>query len=149
MNILAKAIRIAAVAHEDQTDRAGRPYFLHVDKVAHYVSKYGYDENLMSIAYLHDVVEDCGITYGYLLAEGMSPRVIDGIRCLTKVPGESHEEYLEKICSNKDSIIVKLADLRHNSDIRRLKGIRDKDIERIKKYHQMSIYLNEKLLEMK
>ena len=36
--------------------------------------------------------------------------------------------------SNRDSVIVKMADLRHNSDIRRLKGVTEKDIQRMVKY---------------
>jgi len=30
-----------------------------------------------------------------------------------------------------------MADLRHNSDIRRLKGVTEKDIKRIEKYNKM------------
>ena len=30
---------------------------------------------------------------------------------------------------------VKLCDLRHNTDVRRLKGVTDKDIARMAKYH--------------
>jgi hypothetical protein len=42
---------------------------------------------------------------------------------------------------------VKLADLRHNSDIRRLKGVTEKDIRRVEKYHKMYLQIKEKLGE--
>lgn len=58
-------------------------------------------------------------------------------------PGETEEEYLAKVMSNKDAIIVKLADLRHNSDIRRLKGVTEKDVRRIEKYHRMYLTLRD------
>jgi hypothetical protein len=45
--------------------------------------------------------------------------------------------YKAGILANKDALIVKLADLRHNSDIRRLKGVTEKDIKRVTKYHNM------------
>jgi hypothetical protein len=36
---------------------------------------------------------------------------------------------------------VKMEDLRHNSDIRRLKGVRPKDIERMVRYHEFYLDL--------
>ena len=101
------------------------------------------DLEVLSIAALHDVVEDCGITYTELRERGFSERVIDGVRCLTKIPGESEEEYKQKVKSNPDAVVVKMADLRHNSDIRRLKGVTDKDIKRTVKYHQFYLELQE------
>jgi hypothetical protein len=50
---------------------------------------------------------------------------------------------MERIKQNPDAIRVKLADLRHNSDIRRLKGVTEKDIKRIAKYHSMYLELKE------
>jgi (p)ppGpp synthase/HD superfamily hydrolase len=123
-------------------DKGGVPYVLHCLKVMHYLKTD--DEELQQIALGHDLIEDRkNITYKKLKEMGFSDRVIDGIRCLTKVPGESPEEYLEKVKSNKDAIRVKLCDLRHNSDIRRLKGITPKDVARIEKYHKMYLELKD------
>ena len=41
------------------------------------------------------------------------------------------------------SVVVKIADLKDNMDITRLKEITYKDIERLKKYHRTWIELNE------
>lgn len=123
-------------------DRGGVPYVLHCLKVMHYLKSD--DDELNQIALGHDLIEDRkNITYKYLREAGFSERVIAGIAALTKVPGETHEEYLAKIMANTDAIRVKLADLRHNSDIRRLKGITAKDIARIEKYHKMYLILKE------
>jgi len=130
--VLAKAIAIASEKHMGQYDKGGMPYVLHVLKVMHYLKSD--DLELMSIAVLHDVVEDTDTTYEELRLAGMSDRVIEGIRCMTKVPGEPVDEYKAKVKSNKDSVRVKMADLRHNSDIRRLKGVSEKDTRRIEKY---------------
>lgn len=134
-SILAKAIAIAAAKHQDQFDKAGQPYILHALKVMHYLRSE--DHELMSIAVLHDVVEDTDTTYNDLKEAGMTDRVVKGIRALTKIPGQSQDEYLNCVLSNKDAVKVKMADLRHNSDIRRLKGITEKDIKRIEKYNKM------------
>lgn len=123
-------------------DKGGVPYVLHCLKVMHYTKSE--DEELCCIALGHDLVEDRkNITYVLLREMGFSERIIEGIRCLTKVPGETEREYIDKVKSNPDAIRVKLADLRHNSDIRRLKGISEKDIKRIEKYHKMFLELKE------
>jgi (p)ppGpp synthase/HD superfamily hydrolase len=134
MKQLNTAIRIAAVAHDGQFDKGGHPYCLHPLKVMHYLKST--DQELMSIAVLHDVVEDTSVTYAYLLEEGLSERVIEGVRCVTKVPGETKQEYRARVMSNLDAVRVKMADLRHNSDIRRLKGVTDKDIARVVEYQK-------------
>ena len=123
-------------------DKGGVPYILHCLKVMHYLKSD--DDELQQIAVGHDLIEDRkNVTYKMLRDMGFSERVIDGIRCLTKVPGESEEEYLAKVMSSPDAIRVKLADLRHNSDIRRLKGVTEKDIKRIEKYHKMYLVLKD------
>lgn len=140
---LALAIKLAATHHYDQFDKGGRPYILHVLKVMHYLKSD--DDQLNAIAAMHDLVEDTSVTLADLRDYGFSGRVIMGVQCLTKVEGQSPEEYLTGILTCEDACRVKLADLRHNSDIRRLKGLRDKDIDRMKKYHKMHLQISEML----
>ena len=64
----------------------------------------------------------------------MTKRIVDAIKCLTKVSGETYQEYKARVLSNRDAMKVKKADLRHNTDIRRLKGTTEKDIARTAKY---------------
>ena len=139
--LLAIAIALAATRHQNQFDKAGVPYILHVLKVMHYVKSS--DLEVLMIAVLHDIVEDTGITYQELREMGFSERVINGIRLLTKIKGQTHEEYVAGILTSIDAILVKQADLRHNSDIRRLKGVTEKDIKRAVKYHNMWLILEE------
>lgn len=138
---LAVMIRIASVSHFGQYDLAGRPYILHPLKVMHYLKSD--DDELNCIAVGHDLFEDTKVTAEMLRLEGISERVISGIFSVTKLPGESWEEYKAKVKVNEDGRKVKLADLRHNSDIRRLKGIDEKDIARIKKYHEFYLELRD------
>jgi (p)ppGpp synthase/HD superfamily hydrolase len=139
---LNKMLVLVATEFDGIFDKGGVPYLLHCLKVMHYTRSE--DDEIQQIALGHDLVEDRkNVTYKLLREMGFSERVIDGIRCLTKVPGESEDEYLAKVMSNKDAIRVKLADLRHNSDIRRLKGVTEKDIKRIEKYHRMFLALKD------
>lgn len=124
---------LATTSHAGQYDKGGHPYILHPLAVMYMLNTD--DEELQCIALGHDLIEDCeGITYRLLKEKGFSDRVINGIRALTKLPGETYEEYKEKVKSNKDAILVKLCDLRHNTDIRRLRGVADKDIARMTRY---------------
>lgn len=144
---LSNMLQMATQRHDGQFDRGGMPYILHCLKVMHYC--HSEDEELLCIALGHDLIEDTFATeqegIDLLRSRGFSERIIHGIICLTKYCGEEYDQYKAKVMSNKDAIIVKMADLRHNSDIRRLKGIREKDIERIERYHAFYLELKERL----
>jgi (p)ppGpp synthase/HD superfamily hydrolase len=123
-------------------DKGGVPYVMHCLKVMHYLGDSA-DEELQCIALGHDLVEDTDVTYHLLGSMGFTDRIIHGIRAMTKSPGFTNDEYLDQIKSNPDAVKVKIADLRHNSDIRRLKGVSEKDIKRITKYHHMYMELKD------
>jgi (p)ppGpp synthase/HD superfamily hydrolase len=141
--MLDKALLLATNSHHGQFDKGGAPYILHPLKVMHYLKTD--DEELQCMALLHDVVEDCDVSFVDLEAIGMSKRVVAAVRCLTKQRGQTLGEYKEVIFSNQDAMRVKMADLRHNSDIRRLKGVTEKDLVRMEKYHRFYLEILAKL----
>lgn len=129
------AISIAIYAHQNQFDKGGHPYILHVLYVMLRMDIK--DEELMCIAVLHDSIEDNKqITVEYLRACGMSERIIEGVRCITKIKGEPYQMYKDRVFSNPDSIRVKMADLEHNMDTHRLSVITEKDMERVAGYRE-------------
>jgi len=142
-HMLATMLVIVTNAHDGQFDKGGAPYILHPLKVMHYLKSD--DEELMCMALGHDVIEDTSVTYKDLRDAGISERVIAGIRAVTKQPGQTLEEYKEGVFANQDAMRVKLADLRHNSDIRRLKGVTEKDIARMAKYHTFFMEIKARL----
>jgi (p)ppGpp synthase/HD superfamily hydrolase len=141
--MLGRMLVITTNAHAGQYDKAGQPYILHPLKVMHYLKTE--DEELQCMALGHDVIEDTSVTYQDLRDAGISERVIEGIRALTKLPGETHDEYKARVFANRDAMLVKLCDLRHNSDIRRLKGVAQKDLNRLAKYNVFYRELQDKL----
>ncbi len=140
-NMLAVAYRIAAVAFEDKEDKGGAPYMEHcvavMNGVAHLGLKY------KTAALLHDVPEDTKITFKDLYAEGFCSDVINALDCLTHRPGEAYDDYIIRVGSNDISREVKKSDLTHNSQINRMKGLRDKDFHRLEKYHRAYKYLED------
>lgn len=145
--LLSKAIHMATNAHHGQFDRGGNPYVLHVFAVMNFLENP--DEELQCIALLHDVIEDTKITFAELREAGFTERIVKAVALLTKMPGQTYDEYKEGVFSNVDAMLVKKADLTHNSDIRRLKGISEKDIERMAKYHRFFLEITSRLAEVK
>lgn len=137
--MLGRMILFATEQHFGMYDKGGLPYILHPLTVMHRLRTE--DEELQCIAVGHDLMEDCEVTYGDLYTEGMSKRVIAGITALTKRPQQTYDEYKAAVKSNPDAIRVKIEDLRHNSDIRRLKGVTQKDIDRVERYQKFFLEL--------
>ena len=117
-DLLDQAIAISKDAHRNQRDKANRPYFLHPEAVASFVDT----EEEKIVAYLHDVMEDHP---DYMPESGFrerfGDRVTDALLLLCHDRDDSYEEYIEKIrrSNNRLAIRVKLADLRHNTDVSR------------------------------
>lgn len=141
--MLSNALVLMVNAHRGQFDKGGAPYQLHPLKVMHYLKTT--DEELQCMALLHDVVEDTKTTWKDLEEIGCTERVINGVRALTKQPGQTYDEYKETVFANEDAMRVKLCDLRHNTDIRRLKGVTQKDIDRMAKYNQFFLEIQARL----
>lgn len=135
---LGKAISLASRVFENTLDKGGSPYILHCIEVMNNV---GDDIELQQIAVLHDVIEDTDMTFNDLSVAGFSDRVIVALKLLTHDRSISYDDYIDNLSVNKDAVIVKMADLRHNSDIHRMKGLRKKDFERLAKYHRSYAFL--------
>ncbi len=131
---LERAIEIAAATHAGQTDKGGAPYILHPLRVMLRVAPGA----RQIVAVLHDVVEDSDgkVTFDDLVREGFSREVIDGVRAVTKVEGESYEAFIARAALDPVGKAVKLADLAENSDLSRIDRPTEKDLERGEKYRR-------------
>lgn len=141
--MLGRMIEVSSRQHTNQFDKGGVPYILHCLQVMHNLKSK--DEELCCIAVGHDLLEDTNMTPEWLKLLGFTPRIIDGIVALTKLDGESYDTYKDRVKGNPDACRVKMADLRHNSDISRLKckkgGIQQRDIDRAEKYFRFYLEL--------
>jgi (p)ppGpp synthase/HD superfamily hydrolase len=123
------AKEIAAIAHKDQIDKAGKPYIRHLEAVASKVI--GTEEK--TVAWLHDIFEDTDFSHEQLSV--FFPRsIVEAVEALTKRPGESYEDYLRRIAENPLAIKVKMADLEHNTDLTRFDSPTESDKTRAQKY---------------
>ena len=132
MTLLEKAIETALHAHAGQKSKDGSPYILHPLRV---MARMHADEEKIA-AILHDVVEDSDVTLEDLRKAGFPEEVLVVVKLLTHEPGVSYEDYVERLKPHPVACRIKLADLEDNSDIRRLSGIEERDLERLRKYHR-------------
>lgn len=134
-----KALKISFNAHKNQVDKSGMPYVFHPFHLAEQMD----DEYSVCVALLHDVVEDTDITVEELITKGFPKEVINAIEQMTHSDSVPYLDYVKEIKNNPIARKVKLADLRHNSDLSRLDKIDDKALERVAKYKKAIEILQE------
>lgn len=137
MSTIEHAIEIAARAHAGQTDKGGAPYIFHPLRLMLAVN--GEHERMAAV--LHDVVEDTALTFEDLQREGFPQAVIEAVRALTKLPGESRIAAAQRAAADPVARAVKLADVTDNMDLRRLPAPTGKDLARLKEYEQVKALL--------
>ncbi len=130
VTLLERAVEIALSAHTGQTQWDGRPYILHPLYVMSLVET---DIEKM-VAVLHDVVEDSEWTLDDLQSEGFPDEVVLAVSLLSRQPGMSYEQFIEEIAPHPLARRVKLADLRHNMDVRRIPQITVDHLTRLEQY---------------
>lgn len=125
-----KAMKLCFAAHKDQTDKSGVPYVFHPIHLAEQMDT----EETVIAALLHDVVEDTAYTVQDIADMGFSQQVIDALVLLTHDASIPYMEYVSRVKENEIAKAVKLADLKHNSDLSRLDEISEESLARMKKY---------------
>lgn len=127
-----KAMKLCFQAHRDQVDKSGMPYVFHPFHLAEQMDS----EETTIAALLHDVVEDTPYTLQDLYEMGFPESVLAAIGLMTHDDGTPYLEYVSRMKDNPIAKAVKLADLRHNSDISRLDETDEKTLARLKKYQR-------------
>lgn len=131
MKLYNKAIELARRYHAGQTDKMGRPYIEHILAVVDGVKRYG--ENAMVVAALHDIVEDTDISISEL--EALFPKeIVDAVKVISKHHTIDDNTYYNNVKRNRLARVVKISDLEHNSDMRRIKSPSERDIARTARY---------------
>lgn len=125
-----KAMKLCFEAHKNQTDKSGMPYVFHPFHLAEQMT----DETTTIVALLHDVAEDSDYTLQNIEAMGFSKEVITSLSLLTHDKSVPYMDYVALIKLNPVAKAVKLADLKHNSDLSRLYVVDEKALARREKY---------------
>ncbi|MCD7808063.1 MAG: GTP pyrophosphokinase [Erysipelotrichaceae bacterium] len=131
-----KAMKLMFEKHKNQVDKTGVPYVFHPFHVAETLD----DEISVTVALLHDIVEDTDMTFDQLSLE-FPDAVIEPLKLLTHEKNVDYFDYIKEIGTNDIARKVKLADLRHNSDLSRMDYPTAYDYKRNEKYLKCIDYL--------
>ena len=133
------AFKIIEYAFRFKKDLSGEPYSNHLKRVSG-----KFDGETKIVAILHDLLEDCEEWNEDALRALFWKDIVDSIVAITKVEGEGYEDYILRVSKNSMATRVKIADLKDNMDITRLKKISEKDAERLRKYLKSYQFLTDR-----
>ena len=125
-----KAMKLCFEKHKEQKDKTGLPYVFH----PFYLATQMDDEYSTVCALLHDVVEDSDVSFDDLINDEYPIEIIDALKLLTHNSDDDYFDYVRKVCTNKLALKVKIADIKHNSDLSRLDVIDEWALKRQEKY---------------
>ena len=127
------ALRLCFDAHKDQVDKSGLPYVFHPFHLAEQMGT----EHEVCVALLHDVMEDTPMTAEDLVEAGIPEAYIETLRLLTHADGVPYLDYVAALAHDPVARAVKMADLRHNSDLTRLDhDPTEADLRRCRRYQE-------------
>ena len=137
-NTVELAEKIISEAFKDKKDKGGIPYVEHLYRVADKLNGETQidqvDQDLQTVALLHDLLEDCPEWNCDSLRCLFHEEIVDAVLLLTKKQNQEYEKYIEALATDEYARRVKIADLEDNMDIRRLHSLGEKDFQRLQKY---------------
>jgi (p)ppGpp synthase/HD superfamily hydrolase len=139
---LIETARAFAQAAHDATGATynGKPYFVHPQRVAEIVAGLTDDPLAQVVAYLHDTVEDAGVTLDEI-RQRFGPEVAGDVATLTR--DKEHEPYMDFVArasTQPRTRQVKLADLRANIECFADPAC-DKPVEKLSQYQAAEAYI--------
>jgi GTP diphosphokinase / guanosine-3',5'-bis(diphosphate) 3'-diphosphatase len=151
--LIERALSLAKHAHRNQSRASGEPYITHPIAVAEYLAELGFDAQSVAAALLHDVIEDCDITFQQLADDfGVDvAQLVDGVTKLkairlsgssknkrdTDLQTESLKKMFFAMAEDLRVIIIKHADRLHNM---RTLGFKNQESRSRKALETMEIY---------
>src|SRR5258708_38110195 len=105
--LVTKAKNYAMIKHMGQKRDDGTPYVFHPLRVSEYIalSKMGHDQNLVAAGALHDVIEDCGVTYEELKAE-FNEDIANLVREVSKEkPNKQTKSYFPNLKTHRGKVL--------------------------------------------
>lgn len=135
-DMIYKALELSLELFKSDNDKGGFPYVLHL----FYVYKNVLEKEEKVVALLHDVMEDKNVTKEDLLEIGFPSKIVSDVLVLTRRKDVSYDAYIDNIIKtgSKEALEVKLADLKNNIDLTRIKNPSVKDYERVEKRYMPS-----------
>ena len=122
--LIKKAHDFAQEVHKDQKRKSGEPYFVHLLNVAYELSRLKAGPKTLAAGFLHDCMEDQGITKETLIAE-FDEEIFTLVEAVTKIgditfkdgkeyQAANHRKILLAMAKDVRVVLIKLVDRLHN-----------------------------------
>ena len=142
--------------HANQTDKLGKPYIGHIERVVANLERFFADvtDKQIHAAYLHDAMEDCGVTRNILFERGYSEKVVQVIGLVTKpkdkMSNKDYEYWIKQIIDSKDidAIRVKFADMNDNFNRKRMSLLTSEERNKLNKKYAKSYRMLEEVVNV-
>ena len=132
------AVKVAKEAYIGKADKYGELYFEHLKTVADSLNSTEYK----IVAFLHGICEDTPITLDELSDMGFTYRIVNSVRILMETDKLTTEQYFSRLRYDYSARAVKIADLKHKTDLIRNSEPIKYDYYRIEKYKKAIDFLN-------
>ena len=136
---LLQAVELADRLHAGETDKAGRPYILHLIRTMLRVQAAGGDLDQQIAALLHDSIEHRRATEASLLAAGVPAQAVQDTVDMTRPQGMPYALYIAAIAKKKRVALIKRQDLADNSDEARIALLPLEQAASLRKRYQRAI----------
>lgn len=124
IDFILRAFEFASKHHFNQFRKSGEPYINHCIEVAYILASYQMSPTTIAAGLLHDVIEDCDVSYDQL-KELFGSDVADIVEAVTKIhrlptvnleesTAATHRKLILAMAKDVRAVIVKLADRLHN-----------------------------------
>lgn len=120
ISLYQQALTIAVAAHKEQVRKTdGSPYVVHPIMVAKIVETYGFREEVVAAALVHDVLEDTSVTEAELRAE-LGDVIVNIVTAVSEDKEKDWKarkvEYIEQVVAADEATkVVSVADKIHNA----------------------------------
>jgi GTP pyrophosphokinase len=121
---LRRAYLFAARAHAGQSRRSGEPYITHLLSVAEIMVELRLDDDTLTAALLHDVVEDTPVTLAQVQAQFGDDvaHMVDGVTKISSLSmanpearkAETYRKLILSTAADPRTVLIKLGDRLHN-----------------------------------
>lgn len=108
INLIEKSYRYAEQKHSGQFRKSGEPYFVHVFNVAYVLAQLHSSPVTISAGFLHDVVEDCGVTKEEFVEE-FGEEIYNIVEAVTKIGNLEFKDEKEYLAANHRKIFIAMA----------------------------------------
>jgi (p)ppGpp synthase/HD superfamily hydrolase len=134
---LSEAVLAAGIAEKFHAGQlyGKEPYIYHLRAVVQSLET-EYDERLVIIGWLHDIIEDTDCTEELLRAL-FDKDIVDAVLALSKRKGEPYEDYIARVKANPLALKVKMHDSKCNME----ESLKRGDMKRVRKYANQILLL--------